>query len=333
MNICVLSDGGWGTAIALNLIKNEHNVTLWGPFADYIEEMKLSRENTRFLKGISLPDSLSLTSEIEEAVNNAEMLILASPSQFMRPVLKLIKDCDYHDKIFVDVAKGIEVVSLKRISEIVFEELGRVNYSVLSGPSHAEEVAKGVPTAVVVASEIAESANIVQDVFMNDKFRVYTSEDTVGVELGGALKNIFAIAAGICDGMRIGDNSKAALITRAIVEMGRLGKVLGGKKETFAGLSGIGDMIVTCTSGHSRNRHVGEKLGEGLTLEEIQKGMGMVVAEGVKTTNSAYHLAKKYNVTVPIISEVYKCLYSGKRPMNAINDLMTRSPKMEKFGE
>lgn len=329
MNVSVISDGGWGTAIALLLQNNGHQVTIWGAFPDYIEEMQQSRENTRFLKGVKFPDELKLTSDMGEALKDAEIVVLATPSQFMRGSLELIQKYDISGKIFVDVAKGIEVSSLKRISEIVEEILGDVRYVVISGPSHAEEVSRKLPTVVMAASDDQEAVLTVQNAFTSECFRVYTSEDVIGAELGGALKNVFAIAAGIIDGMGFGDNTKAALMTRGIVEMSRLGEALGGSAITFSGLSGIGDLIVTCTSEHSRNRHVGEQLGKGKTLAQIKEEMGMSVAEGVRTCESAYTLAKKLGIEIPIVSEVYACLYEDKDPREGIRDLMMRPPKAE----
>ena len=330
MKIAVLSDGAWGTALALTLIENNHNVSLWGPFPDYIEEMKTKGENFRFLPGIQLPDSLYLSADMAEIVQDADIIILASPVQYARSVIeKLAKFYNPKHQIILNVAKGIENGTLKRISEICSELMGAVQYAALSGPSHAEEVAKKAATAVVVASSNLETAKIIQKTFMNEFFRVYTSNDTLGIELGGALKNVYAIAAGIIDGMKLGDNAKAALITRAIAEMARLGQALGGRQETFSGLSGIGDMIVTCTSSFSRNRHVGEELGRGKTLDDILNSMGMVVAEGVKTTLSAYQISSKIDIETPIIDEIYAGLYENKNPIAGVKDLMTRKPKNE----
>lgn len=331
MKTAVLSDGAWGTALALTLLHNGHNVKQWGPFPDYIQEIRKTRENPRFIPGITLPPELELCEDIGEAAEDAELLVLASPTQYCRGMLeKLAPHYDSDNQILVNVAKGIENGSLKRVSEICSEVLSpKRRYAVLSGPSHAEEVVKKCPTAVVVASEKPEFAEKVQHAFMNEYFRVYTSEDVLGVELGGALKNVFAIAAGIIDGMELGDNPKAALITRGITEMARFGVALGGCSETFSGLSGIGDMIVTCTSGHSRNRHVGEELGRGKKLEQILEDMGMVVAEGVKTAKSAHNLALNANVETPIINEIYAGLYEGKDPRLGVQDLMTRKARKE----
>lgn len=330
MKIAVLSDGAWGTALALTLIDNGHETVMWGPFPDYLEEMREKRVNTRFLPGVTLPEALRFEPEIGRAVAGAEILLLATPTQYLRGVLrKLEPHYDRKKHLLLDVAKGIEVDSWLLIHEMVESVLGAGRYAVLSGPSHAEEVSRRVPTAVVAASKETADAELVQQVFLNDNFRVYTGNDVVGVELGGALKNIMAIAAGIIDGMKLGDNPKAALMTRGIAEMGRLGERLGGNAQTFSGLSGIGDLIVTCTSGHSRNRHVGEELGRGKKLPEILKEMGMVVAEGVTTARGAYTLARRTGTDTPIIDETYAILYEGRDVPSAIRNLMSRSAGQE----
>ena len=330
MKAAVISDGAWGTALALTLLENGHDVIQWGPFPDYICELRKTHLNSKFLPGVELPERLEFTDDMETAVKGAEILVMASPSQFMRQTLEKLAPFYSPDKILVNVAKGIEMESLKRMSELCSEVLGEdCTYTVLSGPSHAEEVARKVPTAVVIGSANPEAASKAQEAFMNSNFRVYTSDDVIGIELGGALKNVFAIAAGIIDGMELGDNPKAALITRGIAEMARLGVALGGRFETFSGLSGIGDMIVTCTSGHSRNRHVGEELGRGRKIEEIQADMGLVVAEGVKTSEAAYHLAKNAGVETPVINEIYAGIYKDKDPRQGVIDLMSRKAKKE----
>ncbi len=328
MKISVISDGGWGTAIALTLLDNKNDVTIWGMFPDYIEEMKEKRENFKFLKGITLPENLKLTADLDQAMA-ADIIVLATPSQYLRNSLELIKKYDLSNKIFIDLAKGIEVSTLKRMSEVVEEIVGEVRYVCLSGPSHAEEVAKKVPTTVVAASDDKEAALLTQQIFNNNYFRVYTGDDVIGAELGGALKNVFAIAAGAIDGLGMGDNTKAALMTRGVAELSRIGVALGGSQATFSGLSGIGDLIVTCTSTHSRNRHVGEQLGKGKKLKQIIEEMGMSVAEGVKTAKSAYEVISEKNIEAPIISEVYAVLYEDKDPRVAIRDLMNRPPKSE----
>ena len=330
MKITVLSDGAWGTALALVLVSNNHDVTMWGPFPDYIKEMESSRFNSRFLPGVKLDSRLKFDADIESAVKDSEIILLASPSQYLRSVLEKFKPffkCEKH--LIVNVAKGIEVDTWLRMSEVASSILGDCRYVALPGPSLAEEVSRKVPPLVVAASKNLSDAEQIRDVFMNSYFRVYTATDILSVELGGALKNVMAIAAGIIDGMKLGDNPKAALITRGIAEMSRLGVALGGDAQTFAGLSGVGDLIVTCCSGHSRNRHVGECLGEGRKLDDIIQSMGMVVAEGVVTAKGAKHFSEKAGVETPIITEIYNILYNNKSPETAIAELMTRSPKQE----
>ena len=328
--ITILGDGGGGTALALTTLQNNTETTLWGPFEDNIEAIRTTHKN-RFLPGVDLPENLKATSSISEAVQNAEIVVLASPSQFMRGTLNMLREYFVPEQmVLVNVAKGIETDTLKCMHEICAEILGdNLKYVTLSGPSHAEEVARGIPTAVVSASENIGLAKLVQETFMTRNFRIYTSRDVISVELGGALKNVLAIAAGILDGMQLGDNPKAALMTRGIAEMARLGVALGGKRETFAGLSGIGDLIVTCMSRHSRNRHVGEELGRGKTLEQITSEMGMVVAEGVKTAISAHMLAQRKNCETPIINAVFNVLYNNLSAKDAAYGLMTREPRDE----
>jgi len=330
MKISILSDGGWGTALSNVLCDNGHAVTMWGPFPDYLEEMRRTRRNERFLKGVELPAALRLEPELARACADADLVVLAAPSQYMRSLLgRLAAVPRKADLIYLNVAKGIETGSCLRISELVAEILGNVRYAILSGPSHAEEVARRMPTAVMTASQDAQAARTVQQAFMNQYLRIYTSDDVIGAELGGSLKNVLALAAGVLDGMGMGDNTKAALMTRGIVEMARLGQALGGRPETFSGLSGIGDLIVTCTSRHSRNRHVGEELGKGRKLADIQREMGLVVAEGVTTASSAHQLARRAGVETPIVDEVYASLYEDKDPRQAVRDLMQRDAKPE----
>lgn len=329
MKISVFGDGAWGTALAMNLLSNGHKVTVWGAFPDYLEEMKARRENFRFLPGVTLPEELEFESDAEKAVRTCDIILLATPTQFLRGVLKKMNGSVAPGRLVINVAKGIEKDTFLLISQIVKEELGFVTFVDLSGPSHAEEVARKVPTAVTAAGENIANAKFVQQALMNNNFRIYTSEDVTGLELGGAIKNVFAIAAGIIDGMKLGDNPKAALMARGIAEMGRLGEVLGGKRSTFSGLSGIGDLIVTCCSGHSRNRYVGEELGRGKKLATILNDMGMVVAEGVPTAKGIRFLAKQKNVDVPLIEEIYKVLYEDRSASEAILSLMTREAKNE----
>ena len=330
--IAVLGDGAWGTVLALLLHKNGHKVTLWGPFPQYIDEMKKSGRNHKFIPDAIFPEGFTITGSMEEASANADYFVMASPSQYARGTIEKLAPCfDIKKQSVINVAKGIENGTLKRVSEICAELLGEdCRYAALSGPSHAEEVVKNLPTAVVAASKDEEFAIEVQQLFINNTFRVYSTDDVVGVELGGALKNVLAIAAGVIDGMKIGDNPKAALMTRGIAEMARLGIALGGRFETFSGLSGIGDLIVTCTSGHSRNRHVGEELGRGKTLDVILKEMGMVVAEGVRTSESAWQLSQKCGADTPIINEVYEVLYKNKNSEKAVYDLMSRRARSER---
>ena len=274
---------------------------------------------------------MQLSADLASAIDKRDMLLLATPTQFLRGVLKNLRPAFNASTPVINVAKGIEINSWKRISEIIADELGEVDFIDLSGPSHAEEVSRQVPTAVVAASANESSAEAVQKLMMNESFRVYTSSDVTGVELGGALKNVMAIAAGIIDGMKLGDNPKAAMMTRGIFEMGLLGEALGGQRSTFAGLSGIGDLIVTCCSGHSRNRHVGEELGKGRAMSDIQQEMGMVVAEGVPTAKGAKALAEKFGVQTPIINEIYNIIYENRSVPDAIRSLMLRDAKPERI--
>jgi glycerol-3-phosphate dehydrogenase (NAD(P)+) len=331
LRVAVLGDGAWGTAVALVLVGNGHRTTLWGPFPDYLGEIRKVRENVRFLPGVALSAGLELEPDMAVAVADAELLVLASPAQYLRGTLGALRP--HHDPRrhrLVNLAKGIEVATRRRMSEVCREVLGSCRYAVLSGPSHAEEVARDKPTAVVVAAADPADADFAQGALMSESFRVYTSDDVTGAELGGSLKNVFAIAAGMVDGMGLGDNPKAALMTRGIAEMARLGGALGGRPETFSGLSGIGDLIVTCCSGHSRNRHVGEELGRGKALAEILAAMGMAVAEGVPTAEAAHALAMAAGVDAPIIREIHAVLHQGKPPRLALRDLMARPARPER---
>ncbi|MCK5801897.1 MAG: NAD(P)-dependent glycerol-3-phosphate dehydrogenase [Lentisphaeria bacterium] len=330
MKATVLSDGAWGTALALTLLANGHDTSLWAPFPEHVEDMKTAQENIHFLPGIPLPETLTLEADLRAAVEGAQLIVLAAPAQYLRKLLDALAAIPRRqDPIVVNVAKGIEVGSLLRMSELVESVLGRIRYAVLSGPSHAEEVAKGIPTAVTIASRDASIFEEAQRAFMNESLRVYTSYDVVGVELGGALKNVLALAAGVCDGMGFGDNTKAALMTRGIVEMARLGQALGGRAETFSGLSGVGDLIVTCMSRHSRNRYVGEQLGRGRSLPDIITEMDGKVAEGVTTAKGAHELAARMHVRAPIIDQIHDGLYRGVDPREAVRHLMTREAKLE----
>jgi len=326
--ISVLGDGGWGTALSLLLSKKGYNVTLWGAFPDYISELRKSRENKKFLPGFTIPDSMVITANAEEALDGAVLAVIAIPSKYLRQTLQKIKEVEIGSTVLASVVKGVEKETFKRPSEIIKEELGSVRIAVLSGPTIANEVAEGLPASSVVASDSEETATLTQEIFMSEAFRVYTGEDVVGVELGGALKNIIAIAAGISDGLGFGSNAKAALFTRGLVEMARIGTALGARLETFSGLSGMGDLVTTCISLYSRNRYVGESIAQGKKLTDILNGMEMV-AEGVETTQSVFHLAKQIGVDAPITDQVYKVLFEDKNPLEAVNDLMTRNKKAE----
>lgn len=327
-NICILGGGSWGTALAIVLAKKGFNIDLWIRDNKQCEEINSARENLKYLQGVLLPSNINATTDIEKAIRDKKVIVSAVPTHAVREVLKSIKNHLSQENIIVNVAKGIEVNTLLRISEIVKEETPEVEYAILSGPSHAEEVARDIPTTLVAASVKKNVAEYVQDIFMTPKFRVYTNPDVIGVELGGALKNVIALGAGISDGLEYGDNTKAALMNRGFVEIARIGEAMGANKMTFAGLSGIGDLIVTCTSMHSRNRRAGILIGQGYTLEEATKSIGMVV-EGIKTTKAAYQLSEKYNVTMPITEEIYKVLYKDANVKNAVVNLMLRDKTHE----
>jgi len=326
--IAILGDGGWGTTLAVLLSRKGSTVTLWGAFENYTRAMAKSRLNPKFLPGVRIPSQVEITSDLKMALNGKGLIVLAIPSQYTRQVLKKIKRDFNNSAIFLSVTKGIEIGSLKRISELVREELGPVKLAVLSGPTIAREVAKGIPTAAVIASHNMKIRKYLQGVFNTEKFRVYTNADIIGVELGGSLKNVIAIACGVSDGLGFGTNTKAAILARGLAEISRLGKAMGAELETFSGISGLGDLVTTCISKESRNRFVGEQIGKGKTLKEIHKHMQMV-AEGVPTAKSAYALSKKYKVEMPITKEVYGLLYKNKSPFQAVRDLMTRKSKEE----
>ncbi len=331
MRIAVLGAGSWGTTLAILLADNFHQVRLWSHKQEYTDEMLARRENPSFLPGVRIPATILPTSDLDEAVHECEMIVTAVPSQFVRSVMVKLHHLPYEKLVIVNVAKGIEVGSLMTMSQVLHDVLPGVppsSIATLSGPSHAEEVSRKIPTTVVAASTNSETALLVQKVFMTPYFRVYASTDLMGVEFGGALKNVIAIAAGIVDGAQLGDNTKAALMTRGIAEITRIGVALGAQAQTFSGLSGIGDLMVTCMSRHSRNRHVGVEIGKGRKLEDVLSEMVMV-AEGVETTKSANALAQQVGVEVPICAEVYKMLFEGKSPRDSTYDLMTRGAKGE----
>jgi len=324
--IAVIGAGGWGTALANLMAAKGLPVTLWGFEPHLIEELRKTRVNTPFLPGIRLHDNITPTADMAE-VADADLLLVVPPSKGMRGVAQRLAAVAPRGAL-VSFTKGIEQGSGMRMSEILTQALPASHVAVLSGPSHAEEVAVSMPTAVVLGCEDAMLAAQIQLAMNSQTFRVYTSSDVAGIELGGALKNIFAIAAGVSDGLGFGDNSKAALVTRALVELVRLGTALGGRKATFRGLSGIGDLMVTCFSRHSRNRSVGERLGRGETPEQIAASMQMV-AEGVPTALSAYECARRLGVETPIIDAVHGLLYAGKSPREVLFDILSREPRPE----
>ena len=331
MRAGILGAGGWGIALGMILEQNGHDVTLWEFREDVAKSMAETRENADVLPDIEIPKRIDITSDLSKAIQDKDLILITLPSHVVRSVLETVHLQYSGEAIWVSASKGIENGTLKRMSQVIAECLPQVleeQIATLSGPSHAEEVARGVPTLIVTASTGEQTRQEVQDWFMNPQFRVYTSDDIIGVELGGSLKNVIALAAGINDGVGNGDNTNAALITRGIVEMTRLGAAMGANEQTFSGLSGIGDLIVTCMSKHSRNRYVGEQIGKGRTLDEVLAGMNMV-AEGVRTARSVHELANSLDVEMPISHQVYAILFENKPAKKAVNDLMTRDPKAE----
>ena len=329
--ICVLGAGSWGTAQALLLDRNGGNVFMWGRPEDNTEDIKNAKENKRFLPGVEIPANINITTDIAKAVEDAEFIILAVPSQAVRSVIKNILHLIPPNAYLVNTAKGLEIETMMRMSQVVEDVLGKeikTRYAVLSGPSHAEEVAKGIPTVVTVAANCKETAFTIQDLYMSPVFRVYTNPDVAGVELGGALKNIVALATGMADGLGCGDNTRAALITRGLAEITRLGESMGGNPRTFAGLSGIGDLIVTCGSKYSRNRGAGFLIGKGYTLSETLNKIGMAV-EGVHTTRAIHNVALERKVEMPITNACYDILYQGGSAKETVKLLMKRRKKHE----
>ncbi|MFG6114512.1 NAD(P)H-dependent glycerol-3-phosphate dehydrogenase [Halobacillus sp. MO56] len=329
--IAVIGAGSWGSALALVLADNDHDVRLWTHRQEQAEEINNAHTNEKYLKGITLPEAITAYHDLKEAVQDVSHIILVVPTKAMREVCQELKQVIDHPVTITHASKGIEPSTYKRVSEVIAEELPEELYNaivVLSGPSHAEEVSLRQPTTVTVSSGNLEQAELVQDLFINEKFRVYTSPDLVGVELGGALKNIIALGAGISDGLGYGDNAKAALITRGLAEITRLGTSMGANPLTFAGLSGVGDLIVTCTSPHSRNWRAGNLLGKGNDLEEVLDKMGMVV-EGVRTTKAAYQFSKEQSVEMPITNGLYSILFEGAKPKDVVDQLMTRGRRHE----
>ncbi|MDP4181896.1 MAG: NAD(P)H-dependent glycerol-3-phosphate dehydrogenase [Bacillota bacterium] len=326
--ISVIGAGSWGTALSVLLAKNGHNVRMWSYDKDEADSLNIHRENMLKLPGVKLPEDVYCTNDIEEAMKDSQAVIMVVPSQTMRANAKEISRYTKKGQIIVTCSKGLEEGSFLTMSDIIKEEVPEAKIVALSGPSHAEEVGREIPTAVVAASLDENASLFVQDIFMSPMFRVYNNSDIIGVELGGAIKNVIALCAGISDGLGFGDNTKAALMTRGIAEMSRLGELMGAKAKTFSGLAGIGDLIVTCTSMHSRNRRAGILIGNGKSLEEALSEVKMVV-EGVTTTKAAYHLAKKLDVEMPITTQAREVLFNGKNAKKAVVDLMMRDKKYE----
>ena len=326
--IGIIGAGSWGTALAVNLARNNHEVVIWSIMEDEIKMLNEHREHLDKLPGVKLAESMKFTTDLESAIKGMDMLVLAVPSIFTRSTSKNMAQFVEEGQIIACVGKGIEDNTFMTITDIVEEEIPQADVAVLCGPSHAEEVGQGLPTTVVAGAHSQKTAEFIQDTFMNETFRVYTSPDMLGMELGGSFKNVIALAAGMCDGLGFGDNTKAALIVRGISEVARLAVAMGAKPETVNGLTGVGDLIVTCQSKHSRNRKAGELMGQGMTMEQATKEVKMVV-EGVYSAKAALALGKKYYVTMPIIEEVNKVLFENKSARNAVNDLMLREKRVE----
>lgn len=325
--VSILGGGSWGIALAVLLHKNGHEITIWSALEAEIDMLQENHEH-KMLPGVKLAEDMIFTTDDKEAVVGKDLLVMAVASAYTRGTAHRFKDLVADGQKIVNVAKGIEESTLMTLSEIIEDEIPQADVAVLSGPSHAEEVGRGIPTTIVVGAKRKKTAEYIQSLFMNEVFRVYTSPDILGIELGGALKNVVALAAGIADGLGYGDNTKAALITRGITEISRLGMAMGGKFETFCGLTGIGDLIVTCASMHSRNRRAGILIGQGKSYEEAMEEVKMVV-EGVYSAKAAMGLAKKYNVQLPIIEQVNAVLFDGKSADDAVKDLMLRDKKIE----
>lgn len=326
-NVSIIGGGSWGIALAVLLHKNGHRVTMWSALANEIEMLQTKHEH-KSLPGVKLPEDMVFTTDDKEAVKGKDLLVMAVASAYTRETSHRLSSLVAEGQKIVNVAKGIEENTLMTLSEIIEQEIPQADVAVLSGPSHAEEVGRGIPTTIVVGAKSKATAEYIQSLFMNEVFRVYVSPDVLGIELGGSLKNVVALAAGIADGLGYGDNTKAALITRGITEIARLGTVMGGKFETFCGLTGIGDLIVTCASMHSRNRRAGILIGQGKSCEEAMNEVQMVV-EGVYSAKAAMQLSRKYNVQLPIIEQVNEVLFNGKDAAQAVKDLMVRDKKIE----
>lgn len=327
-DVGVIGAGSWGTALSVLLDNNGHHVTIWSIDENEIKMLDEKREHELKLPGVKLSEEMAITGDLEKAVRQKDFLVLAVPSPFTRGTACKMKPYVAEGQIIVDVAKGIEEDTLLTLSQQIAQEIPQADVAVLSGPSHAEEVGKGLPTTCVIGAKTRKTAEYLQSMFISKKFRVYTSSDILGIELGGSLKNVIALAAGIADGLGYGDNTKAALITRGIAEISRLGVKMGGKIESFGGLTGIGDLIVTCASVHSRNRKAGYLIGQGKSMQEAMDEVKMVV-EGVYSAKAAAKLAEKYDVSMPIVEEVNHVLFEGKSPAQAVDDLMQRESRSE----
>lgn len=327
-NVGIMGAGSWGTALAILLHSNGHKVTLWSYKEEEVLTLREKREHISKLPGVKLPEDMIFTADMKEAIEGKDFIVTAVPSTVTRATARTMKTYVVEGQIIVDVSKGIEESTLMTLSQQIEEEIPQADVAVLSGPSHAEEVGRGLPTSVVIGAKTKRTAKYLQEAFMNDVFRVYISPDRLGMELGGSLKNVIALAAGVADGMGYGDNTKAALITRGIAEIARLGVKMGGSIESFTGLTGIGDLIVTCASVHSRNRKAGYLMGQGKSMQEAMEEVNMVV-EGVYSTKAAVKLGQKYKVSMPIVNKVNEVLFEGKDPKEAVNELMLRDGRVE----
>ena len=327
-NISIIGAGGWGLAISLLLHRNGHKITVWSVLTDEITMLNTEREHKRCLPGVKLPEEITFTNDLEAATKDCDLMVLSVASPYTRSTAKMMAPFIKSGQIIVNVGKGIEETSLMTLCQVVEQEIPQASVAILSGPSHAEEVSRGIPTSCVIGAHHKADAEYIQNIFMNEVFRVYTSPDILGISIGGALKNVIALAAGMADGLGYGDNTKAALITRGMAEIARLGLAMGGKVQTFTGLSGIGDLIVTCASMHSRNRRAGILIGKGYTADEAMEEVQMVV-EGVFSAKAALALAKKYNVAMPIVEQVNEILFNNKKASEAVRELMLRDKTIE----
>ena len=327
-NVAFLGGGSFGTALGILLANKGYEVSIYDRKKSVVDDININRKNDKYIKNLNIPKNVTAYNDLDETIKNAKFIVLSIPSHAIRTVSRSLKDKISEDVVIISIAKGIEEGTNLRLSEVIEEELPNNKVVILSGPSHAEEVAFDIPTTVVVSSKNLDAANEVQDLFISKNFRVYTNDDLIGVEVGGAVKNIIALAAGVCDGIGYGDNSKAALMTRGMAEIVRIGMKLGGNSETFLGLTGMGDLIVTCTSPHSRNRRAGFLIGKGKSIEEAIEEVGMVV-EGIKACKAFYDLKEKLNVEMPITDVLYKILFQNKDPKYAVVDLMEREKKKE----